>query len=63
MNIYIEYNGNIYTIPIYDTESYETGYQRGWWIVKKEPKNIQEFNKYFEESLLWSFENTYNVKY
>ena len=63
MYIYIEYKGYIYTIPVLDTESYETAYKRGWWVVKKEPKNIEDFNKYIEESYKWSFQNLYGVKY
>jgi hypothetical protein len=63
MFIYIEYKGNIYQIPTLETESYEISYQRAWWIVLKEPKNIQEYQKYIQESYKWSFENYYGVKY
>jgi hypothetical protein len=63
MFIYIEYKGNIYKVSILDTESYETAYERAWWIALKEPKNIEEYKKCVEESFKWSFENNYGVKY
>jgi hypothetical protein len=63
MNIYIEYLNNTYIIPILINETYEMAYERGWWIASKEPKNIEEFNKYINDSFIWSFKKYYNVSY
>ena len=63
MNIYIEYLNNIYIIPSYIIETYEMSYERAWWIAKKQPKNIEDFNNIVEQSLIWSFNKYYNVDY
>jgi hypothetical protein len=63
MNIYIEYLNNIYIIPTSTNETYEMAYERAWWIAKKEPKTIEEFNKIIDDSFIWSYEKFYGISY
>lgn len=63
MNIYIEYLNKIYIIPTSINETYEMAYERAWWIAKKEPQTIEEFNNITNESLIWSFKKFYGVNY
>lgn len=59
----IEYNGNIYSLDKEPTESNDVFMSRLWYISKKEPKDIVEFEKYKNLSLIWRNIRYYNVTY
>ena len=62
-NIDIEYNGIIYTIIKENTESFEIFYKRAWYIVKKQPCNIESFENATILSKIWRNNKYLDMKY
>ena len=54
----IEYNGIYYNIPKEYYEPNDIYYQRIWFIVKLQPKNIKELEDITHCSILWK-----NIKF
>jgi hypothetical protein len=59
----IEYNGINFKIEREPTESYDLFYNRAWYIVKKEPKTLEQLNEIKKKSLIWKNINFMKMKY
>lgn len=59
----LEYNGNIYTATKEFAESNDTFMKRFWYIVKREPKNQEEYDNCINESYIWRNTEIYKTQY
>jgi len=57
------YDGYFYKLTRDTNESFDTFYQRCWYVSKKKPSTQDEFNKYNSLSVIWRNYNIYNMKY
>lgn len=59
----IENNGFLYQLYKEEFESNDTFLKRIWYISKKKPKSLKEFEKYKNLSLIWRNIKFYNMIY
>jgi hypothetical protein len=59
----IENNGFLYNLYKEEFESNDIFLKRIWYISKKNPKNLKEFEKYKNLSLIWRNMKFYNMTY
>ena len=58
-----EYNGISYYIEKNTGESDDGFFARSWYIIKQEPKTIEEYSKAVKESEIWSNYKNLGCKY
>ena len=59
----IENNGFLYNLYKEEFESNDIFLKRIWYISKRNPKNLKEFEKYKNLSLIWRNMKFYNMTY
>ena len=59
----LEYKGYIYKINYDEYEPSEVFLKRAWFIVKQEPRTVEDYQKIERDSFLWKNMKFLNCKY